>query len=238
MTKEDYLKLPKERLAELLAERDIRDEIQQVKVNLKEIYIPSIQMKDNNPKVCLRYNYTTKNENIKRVIDNLKIFIPDEIRHHINLSIMKVWQEDERKIDGDELNKQVLSESKDWGGVNIGAGFGFCYVDQEHFNCVFPNGLVDKCNNIDPEKCRGKIGDDGEIVWDKSLPFPLFTVFSDKDSVCFNCKFLPICFGPCPKERDSYYNLQQHLACRYTDAITHWQQTIQFYCYINVLSKS
>ena len=185
--------------------------------------------------ICLRYNYTSKNLNVKEVVDELKKRLPETVRNHISLSFMKVWQEDEQQINYEPLTELVRHESKSWFAVSIG-GSGVCYVENDHYNCIFPNGKVDKCNNIDPDTCRGYIDKDGMIKWNSPILFPHITPFTDSESRCLECQYLPLCFGPCPKEREEYHSAIGHLSCRYRNADKHWEQHIKCYitnCLIN-----
>ena len=167
-----------------------------------------------NAEISLRYNYTKENLNPKRFISDLNKFIPQRIRSRIELSLMKVWQEDEEKLNN-ELISQLAYMAKHYGyQVDVGPEFGICYVEKQHFNCIFPNGRVDKCDNDDPELCRGDISDDGEIKWKENISFLDKTIFNT-DSDCLQCKYLPICYGPCPRERDRKNSLVSKWTCRY-----------------------
>lgn len=180
--------------------------------------------------ICLRYNYTTDNLEPDAFIMDLEHYLPESVRKRINLSIMKVWQEDEKNIDGQELETLVTSASDALFNVSVGQGFYPCYVDNIHFNSVFPNGRIGKCDNLDPDSAQGHLAETGEIVWDKEIPAMQFTVFDDHESECLSCQYLPICNGPCPKERDQACLRKEHLKCRFQDADRLWNQNILYYC--------
>ena len=180
--------------------------------------------------ICLRYNYTTDNLEPDAFIMDLEHYLPESVRKRIDLSIMKVWQEDEKNIDGQELETLVTSASDALFNVSVGQGFYPCYVDNIHFNSVFPNGRIGKCDNLDPDSAQGHLAETGEIVWDKEIPAMQFTVFDDHESECLSCQYLPICNGPCPKERDQACLRKEHLKCRFQDADRLWNQDILYYC--------
>lgn len=76
-----------------------------------------------------------------------------------------------------------------------------CYVEKKHYLSVFPNGVVDNCNNKPIGKARGHLNDEGDIVWQKVPTERKNTIFAIK-SDCKTCKYLPICMGPCPALRE------------------------------------
>lgn len=180
--------------------------------------------------ICLRYNYTTGNLKPDAFIKDLEQYLPENIRKRINLSVMKVWQEDENNIDEQKIDTLVNSASEDQFQVSVGQGFSPCYVDSLHFNSVFPNGRIGKCDNLDPEQAQGHLTETGEIVWDKDIPAMHFSIFDDQESECQSCKYLPICYGPCPKERNEVFLQGNHLRCRFADADRLWNLNIIYYC--------
>ena len=189
-----------------------------------------------NAEICLRYNYTSSNLKPNDFIKDLNLLLPAGVRPHILLSFIKVWQEDDEKIDEHKIN--ILAKMARNAGykVKVGADFAPCYVEDLNFNCIFPNGLVDKCNNIDPESCRGHIDESGKIKWDGDIRFFEYNIFSDNQSECRHCKYLPLCFGPCPKERETSYKVHS-LQCRFSNKEKRWNLSILQYCR-NILESS
>lgn len=183
--------------------------------------------------ICLRYNYTMKNLKPGEFISNLNQFIPKEVRKHIRLSIMKIWQEDERNVDESKLDCLIENAYKSDYPVSVGPGFQSCYVDNKHFNCFFSNGEIDKCDNEDFEECKGEINSDGRVVWSELPSFPIHTVFSHQND-CTYCKYLPVCYGPCPVERDRAWKNNSPLKCRFSDKDKVWNYRIYNYCRINI----
>lgn len=181
-------------------------------------------------RINLRYNYTMKNLKPDAFMDDLNRHIPPEVRKHIILSLMKVWQEDELNISDDDLDRLANLASSSGYTVRVGPGFSICYVEDKHFNCVFPNGKMGKCDNIAPDECKGIIEETGEIIWEKENAFETNTVFNDSESDCIQCKYLPLCYGPCPKERDVAFENQRPLRCKYKHVDKTWTQRIIYYC--------
>lgn len=176
--------------------------------------------------ICLRYNYTLKNLQPEKFVEDLNRSIPPELRGRIHLSLKKVWQEDEMKFNSESIESlRMLLYNSEY-AVNENSSFSTCYVDQHHFNCVFPNGRVDKCDNDDPESCRGYINSKGEICWKEEVMYFKNTVLDSQDNVCYQCKLLPLCYGPCPRERDRGKSIQ----CRYCNPVIHWKEEIARFC--------
>lgn len=180
--------------------------------------------------ICLRYNYTTNNLSPNAFLDDLCSLLPENIRKHIHLSLIKVWQEDEKNIDNDKLEKLVSSAINKQFYVSVGQNFLPCYVENHNYNTIFPNGKVGKCDNLDPEQAQGRILNSGEILWEKEIPFEHYSIFDGKEKECLSCLYLPICYGPCPKERDDAYQRGAHLVCRFQDSDRLWRQNILYYC--------
>lgn len=186
---------------------------------IKEI-IPHAQIQ-------LRYNYTKENLLPEKIIQDLNLILPPEVRKSINISIIKVWQQNENEIDINDI-KRLVDLANSYGyHPQVGGGFRPCYVDGTHFNCIFPNGRVDKCDNKDIENCRGHINECGKIIWDVSPTFIKNSIFSNFENECTKCCYLPLCYGPCPLERDKKF---VNIHCRYTDKKRTWENRLYFYC--------
>lgn len=179
--------------------------------------------------VTLRINYTCKNLSESLVTDiDQKLH---SVRKNVFILFRKVWQEPENEqmflmvsklinqfqalgylIEHDYDNYKLLS----------------CYVEKEHYLSVFPNGTVDKCNNKDIGKARGYIEDNGNVVWNENPKEMDLSVFS-RISECRECKYLPICMGPCPSHRERMTNVAQ---CIVKDKVSYFNRGILEYCRI------
>ena len=180
--------------------------------------------------ICLRYNYTNDNLKPDAIIEDLNHQIPENMRGKIHLSLMKVWQQNEREVNSQVIERLVKLSRESGYKVSVGSGFSICYVDKYNFNCVFPNGRIDKCDNGEMDLSKGSISPKGNIIWEQEPPFLHYDIFSDMDSVCKSCRYLSVCYGPCPKERNKMFANGQHISCRYVDPDLHWQQEIYHYC--------
>lgn len=180
--------------------------------------------------IHLRFNYTHNNIKPKQFVRDLNRYLPISVRKHIQLSLMKVWQENILKINVEKLDELVSLANESGYLTTIGAGFYPCYVDMQHFNCVFPNGKIDKCDNIGPEKCRGTIDVKGNIKWNGVPSFNKFTIYDDNSAPCLSCNYLPICYGPCPYEREQAKNKNCSIKCRYKYPDKIYEKRILSYC--------
>ena len=122
--------------------------------------------------VNLRINYTEKSDPIK-IIQSINEVIPQNIREKVTIIPCKVWQIDDRVITNQF--KETL-RSKDFIGSYkyYNTRLGMCYVDRTHYETIFPNGRVGKCDNENPES-RTIIGNRG-----REYPIHLLkTVYAD-----------------------------------------------------------
>lgn len=162
----------------------------------------------------LRYNYTRENMDVERMIKDIDEALPRENRHNIVLSIHKVWQEDVDSVSLDEILQLMDS------AVGIGirpelATLDLCYTDQKHFDCVFSNGLVGKCDNSPLEKANGVIRDDGEIEWTEDI-LSYSPILEYENCECKECRYLPICWGPCQGKRSKMVE-NGNIYCQFKD---------------------
>lgn len=178
----------------------------------------------------LRFNYTPKNLRPKEFIEGINERIPAVFRNRIDLSFKKVWQVDEPDIEVSKMNEIFELVRMYNFYTDTLTNFSICYVECVNFNTIFPNGRVDKCDNIDPDTARGTIADDGSIVWSEELPFFEHTCFKENESECYSCKYLPVCNGPCPPERDSMWKADRFIKCRYKYPDLVCRERIVRYC--------
>lgn len=167
----------------------------------------------------LRFNYTKDNLKPDLIISDMKSRLPEEIRKNITFLIYKVWQETGECVNMQEVQRLATMAAE--------AGFqpsfevvGMCYADQEYFDCVFPNGRIGKCDNADPNSTHvcGVIGDDGDIIWEQEN-LSLLGIFDPKSKAteCMECRYLPICWGPCPMKREPMLQKYGEVRCVYKD---------------------
>lgn len=167
----------------------------------------------------LRFNYTKENLKPEAIIEDVKSVLPEEGRDNVQFLIYKVWQENEEGIDDKEVQK--LSEMAEEIGLDPRlAPIGMCYADHKYFDCVFANGKIGKCDNADPDSshANGIIREDGGIDWE-SKNFSLLSIFDSeaKAEDCTSCRFLPVCWGPCPIKREYMLKKYGKVVCQYSD---------------------
>lgn len=164
---------------------------------------------------ALRFNYTDKNVKPQQFIEEINARIPAILRKSIILSFKKVWQVDDLAINQHQIDDLYEQARESHYQTDTKGNFAICYVECLHYNTIFPNGRIDKCDNIDPQTARGIIKKDGNILWEKELPYWEHTSFMKEKSDCFCCKHLPVCNGPCPAERDKMWLDFGKIKCRY-----------------------
>ena len=85
-----------------------------------------------------------------------------------------------------------------------------CYVEQTHYHAIFPDGTIDRCSNRNIEETRGYLSEDGGIKWN-TIPSENDINIFNYPSECIDCIYLPLCMGPCPKNREALtYNNKIH----------------------------
>ena len=160
----------------------------------------------------LRFNYTHDNLNPTGIVEDLKTRIKPESRANIRFMIYKVWQENAENIDFCEVEK-LASLSAQEGICPELPTIGLCYADSKNFNCIFPNGMVEKCDNESPNSARGKLSN-GKIIWDKDIPAHI-PAHKNSSFPCRECRYLPVCWGPCVAKRDRMIREKGNGCCQY-----------------------
>lgn len=181
-----------------------------------------------NANCTLRINYSEQTLEPGKIMHDVNLLIPHEYRKNIKITPCKIWQ-----VKDSEISKEKVSElysivrRKSYKTNAIERAL--CYVDYRHFNCVFPNGRIGKCENEKLEKVKGILTEAGDIVWDTSYPFELHQSL-EENSNCFHCKYLPYCMGPCPFKRDEMIGQFGKIVCQYSDADNAMENSIIRYC--------
>lgn len=174
----------------------IKDSFTKILNNIKTLskIIPDVE-------ITVRFNYTHKNldETIVAQIDS----VLNTSKDRIELLFRKVWQEP----DSSELSHKLgiilkMFQQKgykilhDYNNLKLTS----CYVEQIHYNSIFPDGTVDKCSNKDLTETRGYLADNGDIIWTTHPDENAINIFN-YPSECSDCLYLPLCMGPCPRNR-------------------------------------
>lgn len=163
----------------------------------------------------LRINYSDETLEPGRIMHDVNLLIPNEYRNKIKIAPCKIWQVKDADIPEEKVNELYsIARRKNYRINTIVRGL--CYVDYTHYNCVFPNGKIGKCDNDKLENTKGILTDTGEILWDEKYPFELHKSINE-DCICYNCKHLPFCMGPCPFKRDEMIKTQGRITCQFPD---------------------
>lgn len=152
-------------------------------------------------KCVLRFNYTHENLFPEAIIRDLKDKIKEENRHNVTFLLYKVWQESQEAIAQNDVNR-LVDLSCEIGLNPILPTCNLCYADRKHFDCIFPNGKVEKCDNESPLSAKGQIVD-GEIMWEGNTEAHIPS-FKNSKFPCHKCKYVPICWGPCVAKRSVF----------------------------------
>lgn len=163
----------------------------------------------------LRFNYTKETLDPDSVIEDLAGKLSEESKKKISFLIYKVWQEDESTID-QALVDRLYDLSKDLGLSPRFKEHGLCYVDQINYDCIFPNGKVGKCDNLDPDCLPGQLNPDGTISW-KMIPASFTSSFMSDSSDCNRCRHVAFCWGPCYTRREKMLSDHGRLMCQFED---------------------
>lgn len=163
--------------------------------------------------VSLRFNYTRDNLKPERIIQSLMSVLDPEVTDHISFSLFKVWQENQELVPDSEVDK-LFTLGKEVGMYSSLSNPGLCYTDRVHYDCVFPNGRIGKCDNHNPNDMPGILQNDGTIHWEEDMKeLYAIHIFDYKQSECIECRYLPICWGPCVAKREVMLRNEGKIKC-------------------------
>jgi len=157
--------------------------------------------------IALRINYTAKN--VVSCLDILKDFedLEEKYRHHISISMNKVWQEQALNLEGpvNEFHRQAEAF-----GFTLPDAFegdrvrNSCYADKMNQAVINYNGDVYKCNARDftKENREGVLMEDGTVDWNYKFNERINVKLKNKP--CLECSILPICGGGCSQQALEY----------------------------------
>ena len=176
--------------------------------------IRSILSQTDDIRFLLRINYDYTNIS-SDILGEINSIIPENLRKRITIFPHKVWQ----TVPNREKNKELFELWKQFkqSGYKIELpllmrSHESCYVNRKNYVTINYNGEVVKCTSDGDLNEKGlirpgKLEKNGEISW-KDKTHKLLTKPTGRTKRCTSCKFLPLCFGPCPKyaltEDDDY----------------------------------
>jgi uncharacterized protein len=154
-------------------------------------------------RINLRINYDEKNLNPEKIITQVNEIISPKWRNKIGFSFRRIWQVDSVN---EERQKLVTASSliKKTGyamSVDLIQNFVPCYASRKYYNTISFNGSVYKCTvreNLDKDSL-GYLDENGIIQWYIKDFEDIYykPLFDNKE--CLQCKYLPVCMGPCTK---------------------------------------
>lgn len=189
--------------------------------------------------VYLRYNFTAENYiHINKLIKELNIVFNKEKRNKIQISPVKVWQEERKNLPNncfEEIYEQFKTAGYKLANVDMCHDFTKCIADMKHSFVIFPNGLVDKCNNINPQEARYELLRNGDIV--KRKNFINDFLQNALPNACIKCRFYPACLGPCWILKKYSFNTFRSIKCMDSVANISIQERIQNFCILNLIES-
>lgn len=179
----------------------------------------------------LRINYAQNTLEPQKIVEDLNGLIPLEYRKRITISPNRIWQLEINAIPLDLVSKMNQLLSDNHYRIEM-AESNKCYVDFKHYNTIFPNGYVDKCEDEKLEGLKGVLTKSGNIEWNDTHPFEIHQALSE-NSECTECKHIAFCTGPCPKRRNDMIEKRKRIICQIPEKYDRdrmIQQFIIHYC--------
>ena len=173
--------------------------------------------------VTLRINYT--DESIHTQFHNVLDIIPVEFRKQIFVQFHRVWQTYSTKEKSEEakkllkVNENALREN----GFNVSYSHYYsifsghvCYADRKNYANINFDGNVFRCTARDytPQNSYGFLNEKGEIIWEEiKLQNIDYSPYFDNKK-CLECKYLPLCGGPCFQKAISTINNSENFCTK------------------------
>lgn len=199
-------------------DRDTHNSVKQLGNNLAyDTTLKNINLIAKHTHVTLRFNYTHENLKADRIYESLKSTLDLKNSRNITFMLFKVWQENEEDIAKEDVDRLFNY------GIQLGmrsslATSGVCYADRVHYDCVFPNGHIGKCDNHNPEDMPGILQEDGSILWTEEMEdFYSPHLFDGRQAQCAECRCLPVCWGPCIAKRETMLRNKGEIHCLHQD---------------------
>jgi uncharacterized protein len=164
-----------------------------------------------NAEVLLRINYT--NKSILTIHEIVKDF-PIPNRSKIKLLFQQVWQLENKNepVNLDAYYELFRKEGFKVERNRFNEARIACYADKLYQSVINYNGDVFKCTArdfADRTNRNGYLNNDGIILWDSNLHKMRFQKSSIENEFCSECKFVPLCFGPCSQKRIELSNMDK-----------------------------
>lgn len=164
----------------------------------------------------LRYNYSPATLKPESIMSDVLARLPEDVRGNISMNLQPVWQ-DTFTSEGFEKVEKMMEIAKDNKLRCSHKTGGLCYVDFDHFDCIYPSGEIGKCENDIKDMRKGRINPDGTTDFeDADTAHYSFNPLED-ESDCKECQYLPLCWGPCSQKRYIFLKETNKIKCMYKD---------------------
>jgi uncharacterized protein len=160
--------------------------------------------------ITLRINYDNQTLKTKNITDVLyDIF--EENRCRIQIDMQRVWQTTQKtKLDtNNEDVASFVNTAKVAGYRYISCAgslpvghFYNCYASKFHYLEINYDGKIYKCTarGYNDDYVLGELLDDGSVKWNEKRLSKLYDKPTFDNPMCLDCKYLPLCWGPCPQK--------------------------------------
>ena len=85
----------------------------------------------------------------------------------------------------------------------LNTNYSRCYACRKYYNMIAPNGNIYKCTaqeDYSEDKALGRLNPDGKIEWlIPGFEERYFSYRPFENEQCRECKYLPLCWGECPR---------------------------------------
>lgn len=172
---------------------------------LKHVNLICNVLEDANIKI--RINYDDKNFDPNIFIEQISSRIEEKHKQRISFLLRKVWQvnnTDENKA----KNIQFVREAKKQGykvspQTYLNTNYCRCYACRKYYNMIAPNGNIYKCTaqeDYSEDGAMGRLNSEGKIEWlIPNFEERYFNYRPFENEQCRECKYLPLCWGECPR---------------------------------------
>lgn len=186
----------------------IRNENGQPSYDLIMNNIMDICLKMNDANITLRINYddqTLKDKQLEEIFS----YIPVEYRKKITPNFQRVWQtikgkptKNERRLELYNYCRNIGYKVCDPANVFQVGSYYKCYADRFNHLEINYDGKIYFCTarSLSEENVPGILMDNGRILWNESKVAKRYAKATFDNEMCIQCKYLPLCMGPCSQK--------------------------------------
>jgi uncharacterized protein len=184
--------------------------------------------------VNLRVNYDEKNLNPEKIMAQVDEIISPECRSKIRFIFRRVWQvnsvsEEQKKL---IVASSILQKKGYTANIDLIQNFIPCYASRKYCNTISFNGDVYKCTAKEMlhKDALGYLDKNGIIQWhNKDFETIYYKPLFDKKK-CLQCKYLPVCMGPCTRRLEDNGLKAPDFYCRKKISGLEFEDSMLNYC--------